>query len=384
MKLILASIAGFFVGMIFLAGGAVLAPNTPHVAVGAFFVGVTLTLVLIMRPKTVVRPLETARISDTEEAAEEERREEDADDDERDDDVRDARNAHLARVREALTREPPKTSSLWIIFLGLWFVYDSVTSSKDPMYVVVLAGVLLAHEAGHFVGMKFFGYRDVKVFFIPGFGAATAGKPEGAARWKEGVVLLLGPVPGLVVGGVMLLQRPLEPLMAQIAVMLVIINGINLLPLGVLDGGKLVHLVLFSRRRALEAPFLFCANVGLLGLAFFLKAWFLGAIAALGLLTARANAKLGVVADEVREKHGALSPIAELSDRELGALVDAARSTLPPAPPPSLENLTAVVRNVHERARSEPVTPKQSMFLLAGYVGALAIAVSGGLSLLAR
>ncbi len=94
--------------------------------------------------------------------------------------------------------------------------------------------------------------------------------------------------------------------------------------------------------------------------------------------------KLGRLADEVRERHGALPAVSELSDPQLSSVIEAARSTLPPSPPPSLENLTAAIRTIHDAARAEPVTPQQSMLLLAAYASALAIAVSSGLLLTAH
>ena len=39
----------------------------------------------------------------------------------------------------------------------------------------ILLPVLLFHEAGHYLAMKIFGYRNLKMFFIPLFGAAVTG-----------------------------------------------------------------------------------------------------------------------------------------------------------------------------------------------------------------
>src|SRR5215475_12594763 len=63
----------------------------------------------------------------------------------------------------------------------------------------ILIGVLLFHELGHFAAMKAFGYTDLKIFFIPFFGAAVSGHASGIAPWKRAVVALAGPVPGIVV-----------------------------------------------------------------------------------------------------------------------------------------------------------------------------------------
>ena len=45
-----------------------------------------------------------------------------------------------------------------------------------PIELFILIVVIFIHELGHFFGMKIFGYVDPKIFFIPGFGAATSAK----------------------------------------------------------------------------------------------------------------------------------------------------------------------------------------------------------------
>src|SRR5262245_2424702 len=38
-----------------------------------------------------------------------------------------------------------------------------------PTAIAILVGVLLLHELGHLAGMRLFGYRDLRVLFIPFF-----------------------------------------------------------------------------------------------------------------------------------------------------------------------------------------------------------------------
>ena len=52
--------------------------------------------------------------------------------------------------------------------------------------------MLLCHEAGHFLAMRRFGYKNVRLFFIPFFGAATAGVGTTAVGWQRVVVSLAG------------------------------------------------------------------------------------------------------------------------------------------------------------------------------------------------
>ena len=138
------------------------------------------------------------------------------------------------------------------------FIVTRLHSEASLWKLVILVAVLLFHELGHYAGMRFFGYRDVRMFFIPFLGAAVSGRREDVAAWKEAIVVLLGPIPGIVLGVVFFLWnlRSPDPLKKDVMIALLAINGFNLLPLGGLDGAKLFQRVLFSRHRLLELAFL--------------------------------------------------------------------------------------------------------------------------------
>lgn len=385
LRLILASIAGLVVGVVLGAAGAMVT-QSPHGFVGGFFLGVIGTVVAIMgRPSLptddsppVPEPSPLTALQDEADDEPDPDGDDDPDAAPRKKQVFGPRlEAAYQRVRSAVASDPPKSDArLFVLLFTLIYLADALRTRSSLDSVLVVVGVLLAHELGHFVGMRWFGYRDVRVFFIPGFGAATTGRPEGAARWKEGVVLLLGPVPGLLVGTALLWQRPLDPALDYVALTLVLINALNLLPIGGLDGGKLIQLVLFSRDRRFELPFLVCANVGMLALAWTLKSVPLAFFGVVGVVLSRTQVKVGRLADEVRARHGVLGPLASVSDGAMRDLFLAARSSLPPATTATVGSVTTVVRQLHEAARSEPVTPGQGAALLAAYVVAMGVAVT--------
>ncbi len=97
-------------------------------------------------------------------------------------------------------RNPKRLAASWVLVGSLVLFLLVGRGERSLGALAVLVGVLLFHELGHFAGMKAFGYRDVRMFFIPFFGAAVSGKRAGVAPWKEAVVLLLGPVPGVLRG----------------------------------------------------------------------------------------------------------------------------------------------------------------------------------------
>ncbi|HEY0720846.1 MAG TPA: site-2 protease family protein [Gammaproteobacteria bacterium] len=117
--------------------------------------------------------------------------------------------------------------------------------------VPILMGVLLFHEFGHALAMQATGYRNVQVLVLPLLGAVASGHKDDASHWAKLVVLLAGPLPGLIVSIIMLHvlgeDAASHPLLLQIALMGLVINLFNLLPFTPLDGGQIVETFLFAR-----------------------------------------------------------------------------------------------------------------------------------------
>jgi Zn-dependent protease len=152
------------------------------------------------------------------------------------------------------------------LFLALGYAlpYSSGLFLNGPtQWVFNLMFVLVFHELGHFWAMKLFGYQDVTMFFLPLMGAAVSGRKVDASLAQKVWMLLAGPLPGLILGfGLLAGQvKPAESL----AWMLITINLANLLPILPLDGGKVAHLILFSRFPVLDVVFR-CAGVFFLAL----------------------------------------------------------------------------------------------------------------------
>ena len=113
--------------------------------------------------------------------------------------------------------------------------------------------------------MRYFGYKDVQMFFIPLFGAAVRGEKYDVPARQEAIVLLLGPLPGLLLGcGFYFIDSVVSvPALRDGAAWLVTINFLNLMPLSPLDGGRLWNRLLFSRYAVLESVIVVPAAIGL-------------------------------------------------------------------------------------------------------------------------
>ena len=160
---------------------------------------------------------------------------------------------HQARIHAELAhltrRRTCRSASVWIFVGTLVLFFATLVGHIAPLMLAMLVGVLLAHEMGHFVAMRAFGYRETAVYFLPLVGAAASGTKPEATLSERAVVFLAGPVPGLAAGLVMMNTLPRGDQLGwwtPLTLMLVYVNLFNLLPVLPLDGGRLVERVLLT------------------------------------------------------------------------------------------------------------------------------------------
>lgn len=162
------------------------------------------------------------------------------------------------RTRERLVL--PVTLVLFILSFVQYFGWDWSG-------LLIFVGAIAFHEAGHYGMMRLCGYRDTSVFFLPFLGAAAVGQKAEATLSEKIAVLLAGPLPGFFVGTGLLGWRfwgDGPSLALEAGMILIGLNWFNLLPIYPLDGGKIAHLLLFSRSPWADAFFRGVAIVALL------------------------------------------------------------------------------------------------------------------------
>jgi hypothetical protein len=140
----------------------------------------------------------------------------------------------IARLQSGKTSGGAALATLLVtiaLFVGLG------AASWSLEWTLLLLPILFFHEAGHFAAMRIFRYRNVRMFFLPLFGAAVVGRSHGAAGWKRALVAMAGPLPGIAVGlGLGAAALALEgPGLARAGLMMLALNGFNLLPFLPLD-----------------------------------------------------------------------------------------------------------------------------------------------------
>ena len=225
----------------------------------------------------------------------------------------------------------PQRGSFWPVLLFALFVISQLKIAKSVGGVIVLVAIVFFHELGHLVGMRLFGFQDLKMFFIPFFGAAASGRPAGAAAWKSALVSLLGPLPGVLLGVVLMIVLEIVPhrLLLTAVELLLLLNLFNLLPFGGLDGGRFFQRVLFSRHRILDVIFQLFGALALLGLAIALSSIVLGFFAALGLVTLGHRHRLLKAGTALRKKYPELSTDPTLlTEEQIDSLYEEAQRSL--------------------------------------------------------
>jgi Zn-dependent protease len=196
-----------------------------------------------------------------------------------------------------------------ILFLASAVVFAaSMLIATSWQWLAVIMPVLFVHELGHWLAMRAFGHRDARISFIPFFGAATFTKDPFDKPWQEVVMLLAGPVPGIVLGVVLYLLPPIPHVdraaVQSLGIMAVIVNVGNLLPFHPLDGGRIVHALVTAGRPRLDLAFKSLATLAFIAAALAAKDFLLGSIAVVGVMGWRSTLRLARLEAHIRSLPG--------------------------------------------------------------------------------
>lgn len=132
--------------------------------------------------------------------------------------------------------------SLLIYALMFYFFFD-----QNVVYIASILLVIIVHELGHFFAMQYFRYANVKIFIIPLLGAFTSGKKQQVSQSQLSIIILAGPIPGIIIGSILLWLNRFDhnETLTMLSYSFLFINVLNLLPFFPLDGGRLVETLLF-------------------------------------------------------------------------------------------------------------------------------------------
>ncbi|HEX2120867.1 MAG TPA: site-2 protease family protein [Thermoanaerobaculia bacterium] len=125
---------------------------------------------------------------------------------------------------------------------GSFVVTIAAYATQAPLAVVVgFVVITLIHEIGHAVAIRLKGLRAGFMVFIPFIGGAVTLKDQPHTVYDDALIGLAGPAAGTLASLVCLqiYKWVHDPLWLLIAMLGFALNLINLLPLGMLDGGRI-------------------------------------------------------------------------------------------------------------------------------------------------
>lgn len=125
---------------------------------------------------------------------------------------------------------------------GSFVVTIAAYATQAPLAVVVgFVVITLIHEVGHAIAIRAKGLRTGFMVFIPFVGGAVTLKDQPRSAFDDALIGVAGPVAGTLASLIFLqvYKWTSDPLYLLIAFLGFALNLFNLLPIGMLDGGRI-------------------------------------------------------------------------------------------------------------------------------------------------
>jgi len=173
---------------------------------------------------------------------------------------------------EAVFVYPPKyqkqeqRANVWLRSFTSLALYLILGYYIFPSYrmLLLITAIVIIHELGHFLAMKYYRYSDLGIFFIPLLGAYVSGTKREVSQIQSAVILLAGPLPGIILGIIFYFIDKNSSIdyffhtpLSNIALLFILLNIINLLPIYPLDGGQLLNRVFLDEESIISKLFIF-------------------------------------------------------------------------------------------------------------------------------
>jgi len=159
----------------------------------------------------------------------------------------------------------------FVALLSFWYLLGW----QDALLV---AGIVLLHEAGHALAMRMVGIEVRGIYLVPFVGGAAVPKTAYRSQGHLGFVALMGPGFSLIptLGLAAMFWATGDPHLLYAVSMFALLNAINLLPIYPLDGGLILNALFgsVSRRLALVAGWIGVLTG--LGIALYLQSFLIG------------------------------------------------------------------------------------------------------------
>jgi len=154
-----------------------------------------------------------------------------------------------------------KKQDVWVkslMSLALYLAFGFFVFQDKLALLLIITGIVIFHELGHFLAMKIFDYKELGIFFIPLLGAYASGTKHEVSQKQSIIILLAGPLPGIILGIIfhfITLYSPNE-LLETTSRLLILLNLFNLLPVYPLDGGQILNRLFMDENHFISRTFI--------------------------------------------------------------------------------------------------------------------------------
>ncbi len=173
--------------------------------------------------------------------------------------------------------EPKQKTGLSVtIFSMVLFVLVLLLFLGDEFkFVFYLLIVLVIHELGHFLAMKYFKYKNVRMLFVPLMGAFVQGSKTRYSQRESLIVTGAGPFPGIIIGSFLVwyASEIQSSWLMTLALLFLLLNIINLLPLDPLDGGQLFKLFIKKNYELFLMIFAFLSSLFMIAFGWIISSY---------------------------------------------------------------------------------------------------------------
>ncbi|MDP5098665.1 MAG: metalloprotease family protein [Crocinitomicaceae bacterium] len=179
-------------------------------------------------------------------------------------------------TKPELIEEKPKGGLSLTIFSMVLFVLVFLLLLGDEVnFIISLLVVLIIHELGHFITMKLFKYKNVRMLFVPLMGAFVQGSKTRYSQKQSFIVTAAGPFPGVAIGtAVMYYAAEIQnEWLMNLGFLFLLLNIINLLPLDPLDGGQMFKLLFRKNNEFFLMIFALISSIFMIAVGWYLDSY---------------------------------------------------------------------------------------------------------------
>ena len=289
-----------------------------------------------------------------------------------------------------------KKGNVWIrsaISLALYLLIGYYFFSANWALLLILTGIVIFHELGHFLAMKLFHYQELGIFFIPLLGAYASGTKREVSQTQSAIILLAGPLPGIIIGITLFMLTkhriaevayPDYRLLTETAALLIFLNVLNLLPIYPLDGGQLLNRLFLDESKIIGKIFVVLSALALAYFAIRIGFYPLLVFPLMMLFRLRTDTRLDDLTKKVESSGINLEKTyEEISDEDYwkirNILIENNLSTLRsvnPAPPyeysPNEDKVVAAIENILQRTIIQDLSLAGKLIIILLWAGSFA------------